>query len=264
MTHLRFQPGHELDAGLAGGGDPFSAETGDTTVPPEPALDPLSQIIHDLNERHGLQLGAGDEIIQRIADSLAADAELREAAAANSFGNFALLFDEKFEEQAIDARNQSWEFFERAFGDPGLRKQLGDALAREIYGRLTGNLDWHDRLDQLELSDRERDVVGRFIEATVEALDGDLDSVWLYGSKARGESNGESDVDLLVLASEASDALRNTVADLARTTESLEGEERVVLSAKVQTRDWVAERREIEDFFIREVDRDKVVLLGSP
>jgi hypothetical protein len=27
---------------------------------------------------------------------------------------------------------------------------------------------------------------------------------------------------------------------------------------------WVEERRAIEDFFIREVDRDKVVLYGEP
>jgi type I restriction enzyme R subunit len=138
LTHLRFQAGKEVDASVAEGGEPLPGETGEAGTAAEPATDPLSEIIRDLNERHGLQLSAGDEVLHRITDSLAEDTELREAAEANPFDNFALLFNQKFEEKAVDARNQSGEFFERAFGDAEVRRDLANAIAREVYRRLAG------------------------------------------------------------------------------------------------------------------------------
>jgi type I restriction enzyme R subunit len=136
LTHLRIQEGAETDAGPDEGDEPMAAE-GPEAVAAEPETDALSRVIRELNERHGLQLGAGDEIVRRIAQSLAENADLQEAAAANSFENFELLFDEKFEKKAIDARTQSWEFFELAFGDARSRDQLASALAHEVYTRLT-------------------------------------------------------------------------------------------------------------------------------
>jgi type I restriction enzyme R subunit len=136
LTHLRIEEGAETDASPAEGDEPMDPESSEA-VAAEPETDALSRVIRELNERHGLQLGAGDEIVRRIAQSLLEDADLQEAAAANSFENFELLFDEKFEKKAIDARTQSWEFFELAFGDPESRNQLAGALAREVYARLT-------------------------------------------------------------------------------------------------------------------------------
>jgi type I restriction enzyme R subunit len=136
LTHLRFQVGEEIEASLDDGGEALQAEDSAVGAAVELSKDPLSSVIRDLNERHGLQLGAGDEVIHRIADSLTQDAELREAAAVNPLTNFTLLFGEKFEEKAIDARNQSWEFFERTFGDPQVRRDLADEVAREVYRRL--------------------------------------------------------------------------------------------------------------------------------
>jgi type I restriction enzyme, R subunit len=136
LTHLRVQKGAETDARLEEGGEPMAPESSEAVVA-EPDTDSISRIIRDLNERHGVQLGAGDEIVRRIAGSLNEDPDLQEAAVANSFANFELLFDEKFEEKAIEARSQSWEFFELAFGDAVTRDQIASALAREIYAKLT-------------------------------------------------------------------------------------------------------------------------------
>ena len=263
LTHLRLQAGAETDAGVEGDADPMSPEEAQVAVL-EPAVDPLSQIIRDLNERHGLQLGAGDEIVRRIAESLVEDEELREAAAANSFANFELLFDEKFEEKALEARNQSWEFFERAFGDTDVHRELEDALAREVYARLTGERSWRDRVARTALTEAERAAVERFVEQVQESLGDDLEAIWLYGSKARGDASEESDVDLLVLARGGRQRHREAVARIARALEKLDGGGRAVLSVAVQDRDWLAERREIEDFFIRDLDRDKIVLFGGP
>ena len=228
------------------------------------AVDPLSQIIRDLNERHGLQLGAGDEIVRRMAESLVDDEELREAAAANSFANFELLFDEKFEEKALEARNQSWQFFERAFGDAELRGELEDALAREVYARLTGEQTWRDRLTGTSLTEAERVAVERFVERVQESLGRDLEAIWLYGSKARGVAAEESDVDLLVLARGGRERHREMVAGIAREMETLGGAGRAVLSPAVQDSEGLGERRHIEDCFVRDLDRDKLVLFGCP
>lgn len=137
LTHLRVQEGAETNVSLDEGVKPLEPESSESVVV-EPETDPLSRIIRDLNERHGLQLGAGDEVVRRIAESLIEDADLKEAAAVNSFANFELLFAEKFDEKAIEARSQSWEFFELAFGDAESRDQVAGALAREVYARLGG------------------------------------------------------------------------------------------------------------------------------
>lgn len=136
LTHLRVEEGSETDASLEEGGRPMDPESSEAVVA-EPDTDALSTIIRELNERHGLELGAGDEIVRRIAESLTEDGELMEAAVANSFTNFELLFDEKFDEKALEARNQSWEFFELAFNDSESRDRLAETLAREVYRRLT-------------------------------------------------------------------------------------------------------------------------------
>lgn len=264
LTHLRFQEGAEGDAGLDEGGEPMNPETSDTAVA-DPALDPLSAIIRDLNERHGLQLGAGDEIVRRMTEALVDDVELQEAAAANSFANFELLFEQKFEEKAIDARNQSWGFFEQAFGDGELRAQLEDAMAREVYAQLSGERTWIDRLAVTSLSDTEREAVERFVAEVRDGVGEELEAIWMYGSKARGETGSdESDVDLLVLARGGKDAYGEKVAEIARNAERSDNGARLRLSTAVEDRAWLDARREIEDFFVGEVDRDKVVLYGGP
>lgn len=138
LTHLRVQEGAEMDARLDQGSEAMGPESSEAMVA-EPETDSISRIIRDLNERHGLQLGAGDEIVRRIAGSLNEDPDLQEAAGANSFANFALLFDEKFEEKAIEARGQNWEFFELAFGSAETRNQIASALAKEVYAQLTSD-----------------------------------------------------------------------------------------------------------------------------
>ena len=123
---------------------------------------------------------------------------------------------------------------------------------------------WRDRLAGSTLTDAEHAAVQQFVERVHESLGDDLEAIWLYGSKARGDATETSDVDLLVLARGGRERHREAVAGIARALEKLDGDGRAVLSAAVQDHDWLAERREIEDFFIRELDREKIVLFGGP
>jgi predicted nucleotidyltransferase len=115
------------------------------------------------------------------------------------------------------------------------------------------------------LTDDERRVVERLIELMQEQFGGRLRSVWLYGSRARGESCGpESDIDLLVIADrdEGDDVL--TAILLVDQAASELGLPRPIVSIKVHDPSWLEGRRQIESFFIQEVDRDKIVLYGEP
>lgn len=95
-------------------------------------------------------------------------------------------------------------------------------------------------------------------------LGDDLLAVWLYGSRARGERpHPESDVDLLVIAEGNHERSRDAALDLSAQAAEAEGESPFTFSVHTYSPERLRGRREIESFFIQEVDRDKVVLYGS-
>ncbi len=117
------------------------------------------------------------------------------------------------------------------------------------------------------LSTAERALLERFaVELQAELGEG-LHAVWLFGSRARGEPPGEdSDVDVLVLVDDASWEGKSRVHDALLATARTAGVEALTwsFSLHVNTPEWLAQRREIESFFIAEVDRDKIAVCGSP
>ena len=119
-------------------------------------------------------------------------------------------------------------------------------------------------LDDASLSAAERRVLERFAEVLGQRLGDDLRSVWLYGSRARGERPApESDVDVIVILRGGrftDDRVWRALHDAA---EDVGGDE-YVFSIHVYTPEHVAQRRQIRSFFIQEVDRDKIVLVGEP
>jgi predicted nucleotidyltransferase len=120
-------------------------------------------------------------------------------------------------------------------------------------------------LAEASLNELERRVLERSVARLRSAYGNRLRSVWLFGSRARGEPpRPESDVDVLVVVEQANldDSLHASrlVYDVARA----EGADPVTFAVKVYSPDRIAQRREIRSFFIQEVDRDKVVLAGEP
>jgi predicted nucleotidyltransferase len=111
----------------------------------------------------------------------------------------------------------------------------------------------------------ERQALHDLVNELQQSLGSQLRSVWLYGSRARGEPpHSESDVDLLVVLARDSKTARKRVYDaIWNTTERL-GISPMLFSAVVYDVERVAQRRAIGSFFIHEVDRDKVVLYGEP
>lgn len=120
------------------------------------------------------------------------------------------------------------------------------------------------------LSDPERDVVNRLVARLEDELADDLRAVWLYGSRARGEASIvetdpdlKSDIDLIVIAEGGRRRYDARVHDLAHKIAVDRGESPVWYSVFVFDPEWLCSRREINSFFIQNVDRDKLILAGS-
>lgn len=121
-----------------------------------------------------------------------------------------------------------------------------------------------DALAPASLSSVERRVVERLVERLREELGPDLHEIWLYGSRARGETpHAESDIDLMVIAEKGDSHYGMRVIELVYEVANAEGVSPVWYSTSVADREWIRGRREIRSFFIQEVDRDKIVLHGS-
>lgn len=120
------------------------------------------------------------------------------------------------------------------------------------------------------LSEREQFVVGALVGRLQDALAEDLRAVWLYGSRARGDASIDeadpdlkSDIDLMVIADGGKKRYDAVAHELAHRTAVDAGESPVWYSVFVFDPEWLRGRREIESFFIQNVDRDKLVLVGS-
>lgn len=110
----------------------------------------------------------------------------------------------------------------------------------------------------------ERRTLDRLVELIRDEFGERLEAVWLYGSRARGERHEESDVDVMVVVDERSESDSRRAHRLARQATETEETWATLLSIRVRDRGWIEGRRKIGSFFLREVDRDRVVLYGAP
>jgi predicted nucleotidyltransferase len=113
-------------------------------------------------------------------------------------------------------------------------------------------------------------VVKRLTGLLQDELADDLCAIWLYGSRARGDATIDetdpdlkSDIDLMVIAEGGRQRYDAKVTELAYRIAVDAGESPVWYSVSVFDPEWLRGRREIESFFIQNVDRDKLVLAGS-
>lgn len=119
-------------------------------------------------------------------------------------------------------------------------------------------------LEGSTLSAAERDALEAVTDALAQALGESLVAIWLYGSRARGEKPGpDSDIDLMIVARGGRPRWWRTVWEVIERVAPEHGGDPIAFSPHVVDPSWVDGRREIDSFFIREVDRDRIVLAGS-
>lgn len=120
-------------------------------------------------------------------------------------------------------------------------------------------------LAEASLTEAERRALDLAVANLRAELGERLRSVWLYGSRARGEPpHPGSDVDLLVVLDRYSWLEDTGAHDAVWRAQEDVGFDKVFISTLFYDVDRLAQRREIKSFFIQEVDRDKIVLYGEP
>lgn len=120
-------------------------------------------------------------------------------------------------------------------------------------------------LTETSLTDAEREVVARFIDALRGRLGERVRSVWLFGSRARGERpRPDSDVDLLIVSDGGSKYDGPVVNEAMWNVAWDAGLNPFAFTTVVWDPRRLRERRAIGSFFAQEVDRDKIVLFGEP
>lgn len=116
-------------------------------------------------------------------------------------------------------------------------------------------------LDETSLNPQERLLLERFAGELRSQGENPLHAVWLFGSRARGESPSEdSDVDVLVLVEDDSWEAKERIHDILQAAARALSLQPLTwsFSIHIHTPQWLVQRREIRSFFIAEVDRDKV------
>jgi predicted nucleotidyltransferase len=113
------------------------------------------------------------------------------------------------------------------------------------------------------LDEQERALLSRLVDVLHDNYGDDLHAVWLYGSRARGErSHDESDVDVLVITrGERSDKQLIPLTWAVLDELAIRA---VPVDVRQRSLGWVEDRRRVDSFFVRDLDRDKIVLYGAP
>jgi type I restriction enzyme R subunit len=138
LTHLRteqtFEGSVALDPGTHGEVSTVFAGTGPA---PQPDMEPLSKIVSALNERFGTAWQDADFVrfYGGVADKVAEQPAIQQAAAVNTPENFRLVLAKAFEQQVVDQMSVAQEMALKFMDDPGLRDEIISVFLPFIQGR---------------------------------------------------------------------------------------------------------------------------------
>ncbi|WP_233520189.1 type I restriction endonuclease subunit R [Prauserella sp. PE36] len=137
LTHLRIAKTGEHDVSLTPEGEQMlPGFTGDGTgAQHEPPKRSLSELIADLNDRFGVNLGEHD-IVKGSAEAAMAEPQVQAAAFANDENNFGHVFDEVFEAKVFERIENDTKAFQKFADDPDFNAELKSIARRYAYQSL--------------------------------------------------------------------------------------------------------------------------------
>jgi type I restriction enzyme, R subunit len=137
LTHLRTEMTSSGSISLVAEQGEVKAIFDGTGKKYEPDIEPLSQIIEVLNERFGLELGEGDQLLfDQYEQEWVADPELAAQARENTPENFALVFRRRFMGTIVGRMDSNEEIFKRILDDEEFQSVLLDYYVAKVYRRL--------------------------------------------------------------------------------------------------------------------------------
>ncbi len=102
----------------------------------DPALEPLSAIVAQLNDRFGLNLSERDQLLfDQFEETWIADPQVVAQAESNTLENFRLVFDDRFIGTVVSRMDDNEAIFKRILDDDEFRQVLIDYYARRVYDR---------------------------------------------------------------------------------------------------------------------------------
>ena len=95
----------------------------------------LSEIIRLINERFGGDHDVED-LLRGVADQLAADEVVQQAARVNDKANFAVVFGPKLEDALVERHENHAVFIDKVYSDKEFRGALSALMLDAMYERL--------------------------------------------------------------------------------------------------------------------------------
>jgi type I restriction enzyme R subunit len=137
LTHLRsevtFEGSMSLDAETGEVKSIFGEGRGKQN---EPDVEPLSQIVDELNQRFGLKLDEQDQLLfDQFEETWLSDPEVAAQARNNTIENFRLVFDRMFMGTVVGRMDDNEAIFKRILDDEEFRDVLMDLYADRVYRR---------------------------------------------------------------------------------------------------------------------------------
>ena len=104
----------------------------------DPDFKPLAEVIRDLNERFGLDLGTGDEILvlQQVV-GLVEDPKMHQVALHNDEERFGQVADDRLDDIVAENAERNSEFMKLYFDNPEFQKAVKEAARRRAYRIIT-------------------------------------------------------------------------------------------------------------------------------
>lgn len=139
LTHFRLEFTGRHNVSLSATGDGIvRGHAVDGGRVREPDMAPLSEVIEELNNRFGLDLGTGDQILvyQQVV-GLVEDTGMQQIALMNDEARFGQVADDRLDDIVADNAEKNTEFMKLYFDNNEFRKAIKEAARKRAYRIIT-------------------------------------------------------------------------------------------------------------------------------
>ena len=143
LSHFRLEltGAHNLSLSSSGEDGVVRGHSADGSGLREPEVKHLAEVIRELNERFGLDLGTGDEILvyQQVV-GLVSDTEMQQVGLMNDEARFGQVADDRLDDIVAENSERNTEFMKLYFDNDEFRKAVKEAARRRAYRIITDPL----------------------------------------------------------------------------------------------------------------------------
>ena len=143
LSHFRLEltGAHNVSLSPSGEDGVVRGHSADGGGAREPEVKHLAEVIRELNERFGLDLGTGDEILvyQQVV-GLVDDTEMQQVGLMNDEDRFGQVADDRLDDIVAENAERNTEFMKLYFDNDEFRKAVKEAARKRAYRIITDPL----------------------------------------------------------------------------------------------------------------------------